>query len=199
MNKNLNNISRGLLVPASLLLVFAFLFPIWRITLEAPQYPEGLKLFIWVNKIQGGTDNDLGNLNILNHYIGMKLITPESIPELKIIPFFIIFFLIFALVIVFAKKRFLLFLWLFIFMVSGLIGLMDFYKWEYDYGHNLNPMAPIKIEGMAYQPPFLGSKQLLNITAHSWPDVGAYIATLSFFLGFSALILDFIKPKTERN
>lgn len=37
----------------------------------------------------------------------------------------------------------------------GLIGFVDFYLWEYDYGHNLNPKAPIKIPGQSYQPPLI--------------------------------------------
>jgi hypothetical protein len=53
--------------------------------------------------------------------------------------------------------------------------MIDFWLWEYDYGHNLNPNAPIIVPGMSYQPPLLGFKQLLNFGAYSYPDVGGWI------------------------
>ncbi len=68
----MNPISRGLEALASLLLVGVFFFPLWKISLVAPQYPEGLSMYIWVNDIKGGTEHDLYNINLLNHYIGMK-------------------------------------------------------------------------------------------------------------------------------
>jgi copper chaperone NosL len=53
--------------------------------------------------------------------------------------------------------------------------MVDFYRWEYNYGHNLDPAAPIQVPGMAYQPPLLGYKQLLNFGAFSIPDTGGWI------------------------
>ena len=79
---------------ASLLLLLTFLFPLWYINLEAPQYPEGIGLEIWINQITGQKPNDLTNINGLNHYIGMKTIVPDAIPELKIMPFIIIFMIV---------------------------------------------------------------------------------------------------------
>ena len=38
-------------------------------------------MYIWVNKIGGESKSTLQNINILNHYVGMKKIDPESIPE----------------------------------------------------------------------------------------------------------------------
>jgi copper chaperone NosL len=38
--------------------------------------------------------------------------------------------------------------------------------------------AIIKIPGMSYQPPLIGSKQILNFTAHSWPGSGGYAIML---------------------
>jgi len=55
-------------------------------------------------------------------------------------------------------------------------GLYDFWRWEYDYGHDLDPTAAIRIPGMSYQPPLVGGKQLLNFHATSWPDLGGWAA-----------------------
>src|SRR5690554_6663100 len=68
------------------ILSLAFVFVLWQILLEAPQFPGGLQMYIWVNKISGTDKYILQNVNIVNHYIGMKEIHPESIPELKYFP-----------------------------------------------------------------------------------------------------------------
>jgi copper chaperone NosL len=193
----MNVFSRGLLALASLLLVLTYFFPLWRIQLIAPQYPEGLRMYIWVNKITGGTEFDLYNINLLNHYIGMKTIEPHSIPELKVLPFIVGFLIAFGLLSVALGKRGLLYAWVLSFLSLALLGLADFYKWEYDYGHNLDPNAPIKIPGLAYQPPLIGTKQLLNMTASSFPDIGGYIAVISLLLGFLAMVLELKSSKAK--
>ena len=186
----MNIVSRGLLALASLLLILTYFFPLWKIELLAPQYPEGLRMFIWVNKITGGTEFDLNNINLLNHYIGMKPIEPDSIPELKILPFILGFLIAFGFVSALLGKRILLYVWVLSFVILAILGLADFYRWEYEYGHNLDPNAPIKIPGLSYQPPLIGTKQLLNIVASSFPHVGSYIAGGALLLGIVAIIFD---------
>jgi len=63
-----------------------FFVPLWRIQLQAPQYPEGLGMLIRVNTITGIAPTDLNNINGLNHYIGMKAIEPAAIPVLRYMP-----------------------------------------------------------------------------------------------------------------
>ena len=65
---------------AGVSLLLMFVAPLWKITLEAPQYPKGLGMFIWINKITGTEPSTLQNINIMNHYIGMKAIETDSIP-----------------------------------------------------------------------------------------------------------------------
>lgn len=154
--------------------------------MEAPQYPEGIGLNITVNTIEGKSPQDLSNINGLNHYIGMKKITPESIPELKIMPFIFGFLIISGLAIALWGSPKWILIWLGIFVLLAIVGLVDFYIWGYDYGHNLNPNAPIKVPGMSYQPPLIGSKQLLNINATSLPHIGFYIATVSMAIAGGA-------------
>ncbi len=160
-----------IIIIISAALVAGFLLPIWAISLEAPQYPEGLGMNIWINKITG----DLNTINGLNHYIGMKRIEPDSIKELKLMPFLLGFLALAGLFTGIAGRKKILTAWVIIFVVLGLAGGIDFYMWEYDYGHNLNPEAAIKIPGMSYQPPFLGTEQLLNFTATSLPDTGGML------------------------
>lgn len=193
----MNSKSKVILITASLILILTFFFPLWSIDLEAPQYPEGIGLRIWINQITGLKPNDLNNINGLNHYIGMKEIVPDAIPELKIMPYIIIFMIIFGLVSALAGKRFLVYAWIALFVILAAIGLYDFYMWEYDYGHNLNPHAAIKIPGMVYQPPLLGSKMLLNFNAISLPNISFYILVLTVALAVLALFFDRKSNKTN--
>lgn len=173
---------RIIMAIAALLLGAVFFFPIWTIDMDAPQYPEGIGMEISINKIEGQSKQDLQNINGLNHYIGMKPITPESIPELKIMPWIFGFLIVSGLGIAFWGNRTALLIWIILFVLLAIAGLVDFYLWGYDYGHNLNPDAAIKIPGMTYQPPLIGSKQLLNINATSLPGPGFYISVLSMGL-----------------
>jgi copper chaperone NosL len=173
---------------ASLILLGSFFFPIWEIELQAPQYPEGIGLQIWVNQIIGVNEHDLHNINKLNHYIGMKEIVPEAIPELTYMPYIIMFLSLFGISASILKKKYLVTIWLGLIIIFMMAGLYDFYLWGYDYGHNLNPNAPIKVPGMSYQPPLIGSKQLLNMTSVSLPAMGSFFIAISFMMGLFVLL-----------
>jgi len=181
--------SAVLIAIGALLLILTFFFPLWTIDLDAPQYPEGLGLRIWLNEISGLRPNDLQNINGLNHYIGMKVIEPDAIPEMDIMPYIMVFMILFGLLNAYLRNKNLIYIWLILFVILGAIGIYDFYMWAYDYGHNLNPNAPIKVPGMTYMPPILGSKQLLNISAQSYPSVATFIILISILLNVAALYI----------
>jgi copper chaperone NosL len=172
---------------AAVSLLMLFVFPLWKITLMAPQYPKGVTMYIWINQITGSEDGTLQNINILNHYIGMKSIEPDSIPEFKYFPYVIMAMSALGMAFAFIGKRSLWIAWLVLLALLCATGIYDFYRWEYDYGHNLNPEAPIKIPGMVYQPPLIGNKMLLNFLAKSWPYIGGYFVGLTFVLGGLAI------------
>lgn len=167
----MKKITKILIIASSLAMIAAFLTPIWMIDLEAPQYPEGLGMQIWISKITG----DLNTINGLNHYIGMKKIEPDSIKELTVMPYILGGLIAFGIVTAIAGKKKLLAVFAVVFLIAGIAGGVDFYMWEYDYGHDLDPTAAIVVPGMSYQPPLIGSKQLLNFVAHSYPDTGGWI------------------------
>ena len=175
----MTKVSRIVVAAAALLLGLLYVTPLWRIDLGAPQYPEGLGLRIWINQIQGAGPHDLRNINNLNHYIGMAAIEPDQIAELRYMPIIVGVLLVSGLLVAALGRRGLLFGWLGLFTLVAAAGLADFWKWEYDYGHNLDPTAAIQIPGMAYQPPLIGGKQMLNFHASSWPDIGGAAAILS--------------------
>lgn len=183
----------GLLV-ATLLLLVPFVRPLWHIGLIAPQYPEGLGMYIWISQITGQKPHDLESINGLNHYIGMQEIVPESIPELRLMPWLVGGLLGLGLLTALAGRRPLLYAWTGLFALLALAGMADFWKWGYDYGHNLDPTAAIRIPGMAYQPPLIGSKQLLNFFATSWPALGGMALMLSLAIGVALCVREWRRP-----
>jgi copper chaperone NosL len=171
---------RFLLIICGLALVAVLFVPLWRIDLSAPQYPEGLRLLIYPDKLAGSVDI----INGLNHYIGMKTLHTADFFEFTILPYIIGFFALLFIATGIVASRKLLYVLFMLFVGFGILAMYDFWRWEYNYGHNLNPDAAIILPGMAYQPPLIGFKQLLNFGAYSIPDKGGWI-----FVSVGALLL----------
>jgi copper chaperone NosL len=105
----------------------------------------------------------------------MRMIKAEMFPEFGYLGILIGIFIVVGLVAALTGTR----RWLMAFTsmayVYGMAALYDFYRWGYDYGHNLDPHAAIRVPGMSYQPPLIGYKNLLNFTAYSGPDDGGWL------------------------
>ena len=194
MKNKLGNISRLLLLIASVGLVIVIFTPIWRIELNAPQYPEGLSLTIHANGLKGNVDI----INGLNHYIGMKTLHNEDFFEFTILPYCMAFFVIAFLLVIISNKRSWLNILFVLFVAFGIIAIVDFWRWEYNYGHNLNPNAAIVVPGMAYQPPLIGFKQLLNFGAYSIPDTGGWIFIATGVILLSCVVIEFRKHRVPK-
>ncbi|TDE30385.1 hypothetical protein E0I61_05160 [Flavobacterium ranwuense] len=197
-NSKISTLSKGVLLLVMVLLVSSIFVPMWRIELSAPQYPEGLVLKLHANKIAG----DVDIINGLNHYIGMKTLHKEDFVEFTVLPYIFIFFALFALATTIIAKKKALYVLFISLVLFGVLAAVDFYRWNYEYGHNLDPNAAIQVPGMSYQPPLIGYKQLLNFGAYSIPDIGGWLLIASGFLLFiivikeSNLLQKFKKPKT---
>lgn len=170
-NNHLSGFTRLLLLICGISLLIVLFTPIWRIDLQAPQYPEGLQLLIYANKLAGNVDI----INGLNHYIGMKTLHTKDFIEFTVLPGIIVFFAVLFVIVAIIARRKWMYILCFLFVIFGVLAMVDFWRWEYDYGHNLNPDAAIIVPGMAYQPPLIGYKQLLNFGAYSIPDIGGWI------------------------
>lgn len=182
--------TRFLVAVASALLIAGYLTPLWRIQLVAPQYPEGLGLRIWVNQITGLKPGDLNSINGLNHYIGMRAIVPDSIPELSLMPKLLGAAIAAGLLVALIGRRTPLYIYAVVLAAGSAAGLYDYYQWGWDYGHHLDPHAAIKVPGMSYEPPLIGSKQLLNFHATSWPDVGGWIVIAAVAVIVSMAVIE---------
>jgi hypothetical protein len=171
---------------AVLCLLTLFVFPMWNITLYAPQYPDGVTMLIWIDKIGGESASTIQNINILNHYVGMKFIEPDSIPELKYFPTIVWIMAGLGMIAMLLNKSWGYLGWVIVMVILTGLAVYDFYLWEYDYGHTLSPKAPIKIPGASFQPPLIGTKQILNFIAQSYPHTASYFTGLSLILAFAA-------------
>jgi len=167
----------------------------WKIELNAPQYPEGLILKIYPNKLGGSVDI----INGLNHYIGMKTLHTEDFVEFKILPYIIGFFTLSCFVVAILNRKKSLIVLTSVFVIFGIVAMIDFWRWEYNYGHDLDPKAAIQIPGMAYQPPLIGYKQLLNFGAYSIPDTGGYIFIVAGLLLVSSIIIQVRHDRKQKN
>jgi hypothetical protein len=172
--------SRLLLVAAALMLAVTPLLPVWRISLVAPQYPEGMGMLIRFNTIEGVKEHDLENINHLNHYIGMRVIEPKDLPELSYMTPIVITLAGLGLVAAAIGRRGALYAWAVAFVGSGIAGMADFWWRTYVFGHTLDlEHAAIQIPGLAYQPPLIGVKQIANFTASAWPASGGTVIGLA--------------------
>lgn len=195
MKKRISTFSRvGMLVCAAMLTAVLFV-PMWRIELDAPQYPEGLKLQIFPHRLGG----DVEIINGLNHYIGMKTLHTEDFREFKILPYIIGIFAVSSIVVSLIGVRKWLNYFLILFVVFGFVAMIDFWWWEYDYGHDLDPHAAIQVPGMAYQPPLIGFKQLLNFGAYSIPDKGGWLFLIAGFLSLFFVLFEWRASKVKIN
>lgn len=192
--QKLPSISRLFILIAALILIILYFVPFWQILMWAPQYPEWLTMKIWLNNISG----DVDIINGLNHYIGMKHIKPEMFREFEVMPYIVAFLIVSGIIVAAWGKRLGAWIYLSILLLTGIAGLVDFYMWGYDYGHNLDPTAAIKVPGMAYQPPLIGTKELLNFIAYSGPDVGGWIVVVSGILVICAVLADQYRTRLKK-
>jgi copper chaperone NosL len=181
--------ARWMVAIAAVVMSVAYVLPLWRVDLIAPQYPEGLGMFIKINGVDGLKPNDLNNINNLNHYIGMKAIEPDAIPELKWMPWILAGLIAGGLAVAAMGKRAALHVYAGALALILTAGLYDYWRWGYDYGHDLDQeVAIIKIPGMTYQPPLIGTKKLLNFKAKSWPSGGGVALTFGALLVGLAIV-----------
>jgi len=179
---------RLLVLAAALLLAAIYLAPLWNLTMFAPQYPEGLRLDIYSYKLVGGNGGqDLKEINVLNHYIGMRDLIVDDFTEFKWLPF-----VVGAIGLLYLRAA----------VVGSVGGLVDvlvlnvyfsaFALWSfgykmYVYGHSLAPTAAVKVP--PFMPPMFGYKQLANFEVYSYPQAASYAMALSTLLLLTAFVI----------
>lgn len=182
--------SRVFLVLFIFVFMPAFVAPLWRIHMIAPQYPKGLTMDIYLNELVGGNEGkDIPEINQLNHYIGMKTIDRAEVPELDWIPFvFGVLLLLQLRAATIGNGRSLIdvavlnsFAYLFV--------LGRFVYKLYYFGHNLDPTAPVNIE--PFMPVIIGFKQIANFETYSYPLWGSACVAANMFCVILILLWHF--------
>jgi hypothetical protein len=188
LSEPLHPLPRLLLVVAFLLLIPTYLLPLWKLTMFAPQYPEGLRLEIYSYKLEGGNrGQDVKEINILNHYIGMKDLTTADFTEFKWIPFVVgMLALLFLRAPVHGKMSDLIDV-LVLYLYFGLFSIWSFGFKLYSYGHNLAPTASVKVP--PFMPPLFGYKKLANFEVYSYPSAGSYALAAVAVVLLAAFVL----------
>lgn len=167
-------------------LLLAFTAPLWRISMQAPQYPKGLSMEIYAHKLEGGHGGrDLAEINTLNHYIGMKSIDRAELSELDWLPFAILALALLALrCAAIGNVRMLVDLVVVTTFVASYSMGRFVYK-LYVYGHNLDPKAPFDVE--PFTPAIFGEKQIANFLTESYPQLGSIYIGI-FVIGVVAVL-----------
>ncbi|MDP1675621.1 MAG: hypothetical protein Q8L88_02055 [Bacteroidota bacterium] len=176
--------SRFIIILAAAMLIPSFFTPLWVMTMYSNQFPDGLVLNIFSYKLEGGktpNQDDLKEINSLNHYIGMRPLIDDDFTEFKWIPFVIGGTILLALrVVVLGKMSKLVDLFV-MFSYFGLFSLWSFYYKMYIYGHELDPTAAIKVP--PFTPPMFGHQTMANFEVYNYPSTG------SFFISVMPLLL----------
>lgn len=174
LQRPLNLWSRLMLLLAAVLAAGSIGTPLWRLHLVAPQYAEGLEMTIYAYKIEGGNNGqDLKEINMLNHYIGMKAISRADFTEMQVMPFMLGLFILLALrAAVFGYMGAVVDLFV-LASYFGVFSIGAFYYRLYTYGHNLDPKAPMTVE--PFTPVAFGTQKIANFTQSSYPQMGTYL------------------------
>lgn len=163
-----------LLLAAAVLLAAASLLPLWGMVLVSTQYPDGLRMVVYPTRIVG----DLAEINALNHYIGMTPITDEFFTELRFLqPALLALAGLVALAALMRTRRWIA--WLPLAGMAGLagagLGIMRYRLWQF--GHDLDPTAPITIE--PFTPPMVGLNQIAQFASYSYFSWGFFLPVLA--------------------
>jgi hypothetical protein len=178
---------RFMLLAAAVLLAATYVFPLWNLTMFAPQYPDGLRLDIYAYSLQGGNNGqDIKEINVLNHYIGMQDLVNESFTEFKWMPFVIGGLALLALRAAVHGTTAALLDVTMLFLYFGAFSLWSFGYKLYRYGHDLDPAAAVQVP--PFMPPMFGYQKIANFEVYSYPRAASYAMGAAVVLLVAGLI-----------
>lgn len=182
-----------LTLSAALLLTSIFL-PYWHMTLRAPQYPNGLHVQAYVNRLDG----DVKEIDGLNHYIGMRPLNDAARLErtLSVGMIAALVFLVVAAVFIHSPFTALLALPAIIFPA---FFLLDLHYWMDTFGQNLDPNAPLSHAVKPFTPPVLGAGHVGQFRTIASPGAGLVVAAVASVLTITALFLQRLAYKPLRD
>lgn len=165
---------RVLLVVLAGVMLALYLLPLWNLTMFAPQYPDGLRLDIFNHGFLGGNGGqDVKEINLLNHYIGMRPLATDAFSEFAWMPFALGGVgLLLLRAATFATLKEVLDAFA-VFVYVGAFSLWSFAQRLHSYGHELAPEAPVTVA--PFMPPLFGHQRIANFDVYSYPRPGSYV------------------------
>ena len=166
-----------LLGAAAVLLLVSMFLPYWKMTLHAPQYPSGLSVEVFVNRMTG----DVAEIDGLNHYIGMRPLGEAAQLERAVSMVAVAFLVLLVLAAVYVHSPWAALLalpailWPFIFIA-------DMYFWMRHFGLNLDPTAPLSSSIDPFVPPVLGSGMVGQFETVATFQIGLWLSFLAVAL-----------------
>ena len=170
------------LAAAAALLIISIFTPYWRMTLNAPQYPGGLMVQVYVNRMTG----DVAEIDGLNHYIGMRPLNEAGQLERRFSIIAISSIALLALAAVFIHTKWAALLALPAATVPYAF-LGDMYYWLRNFGLNLDPTAALSSSIKPFVPPILGTGKIAQFSTVAEPDIGLYLSFLASLFIFAGL------------
>lgn len=171
-----------LLALAAVILLASIFLPYWQMTLLAPQYPGGLAVEVYVNKMTG----DVAEIDGLNHYIGMRPLGEAAQLErsMSIAAITMLSLLLVAAIFIHTK-------WVTLLVLPAslmpAVFLADMYFWMRNFGLNLDPTAPLSSSIEPFVPPILGEGVVGQFRTIAEFQIGLYMAFLASLLILTAL------------
>ncbi|MCA9283854.1 MAG: hypothetical protein KDA22_01470 [Phycisphaerales bacterium] len=156
---------------ARVLLLVSLFLPYWRMTLEAPQYPDGLHVTAYVNHLEG----DVAEIDGLNHYIGMRPLGEAAQFERAASVWIIIAMVLLVEGAAFVHNR-----WAAVLALPAILFvpffLLDLAYWLRTFGQNLDPAAPLSSAVKPFTPPVLGVGTVGQFRTIASAGEGLYVA-----------------------
>jgi hypothetical protein len=166
----------------SLLVLLSTMFPYWHMELEAPQYPNGLNVYLYIDNVKG----DIFEIDGLNHYIGMRSLDEAAPFERSISRYAMVLLFLISASSVFLRTTRWVILCILPLLAFPFIFLIDLFYWLRLFGQNLDPGAAFSSSVAPFTPPLIGSKQIANFVVINELGLGFYIicfAILFFIVG----------------
>lgn len=165
------------LVIAAVLLFISIFLPYWKLTLFAPQYPQGLQASMYVNRLAG----DIQEIDGLNHYIGMKPMNEAAVLERTLSIFMIIGIALLIAGAVYVHSPIALFLCIPAVLYPAFF-LGDLYFWMRSFGMNLDKRAPLSGAIKPFVPPILGEGKIAQFSTMATWEIGLYLSIVASVL-----------------
>ncbi len=166
-------LSTALLIAAAAMLAISTFFPYWRMRLNAPQYPSGLFVTVYVNHMEG----DVAEIDGLNHYIGMAPLNDAAKIERAIAPIAMVVIGLMIIGVAFVHSK-----WLAVFAIPAMtfpfIFIADLWVWLWYYGNNLDPTAALSGAIKPFTPAVLGTGFVGQFSTTAVLQVGWYLALI---------------------